>query len=90
MNTTMEKTYEGWCVKVKCRAAQNKQGNESTFDACAEARLFDPQYFENGWIAVDAIVIPDQGLESFSDCSTANRILWERATSAIDALKKFG
>lgn len=86
----MEKNYEGWCVRVKCRAAEDKHGSQSTFDACAEARLFDPQYFENGWIEVDAIVIPDQGMERFSDCATANDTLWERATSAIDALKKVG
>ena len=88
MNTTMEKNYEGWCVRVKCKAAGN--GGDPSFDACAEARLFDPQYFENGWIEVDAITIPDRGVERFSDCSTANKILWERATSAIDSLKKFG
>lgn len=88
MNTTMEKTYEGWCIRVKCKAAGDKSGDESTFDAYAEARLLDPQYFENGWIEVDAIAIPDLGFERFSDCSTANKTLWERTISAIDALKK--
>jgi hypothetical protein len=90
LKTTMEKNYEGWFVQVKCSAADDEAGRKSTFDACAEARLLDPQYFENGWIEVDPLTVPDQGMERFSDCSAANTVLWERVTSAIDALKKFG
>lgn len=88
MKTSLENSYEGWYIRIKGRAANDGKGGESAFDACAEARLLDPQYFENGWIDVEAIAIPDHGMETFSDCSTANKLLWERATLAIDALKK--
>ena len=88
MNITMEKSYEGWHVQVKCRELKDNNGAGLGYDASAEARLLDPQYFENGWIEVEALTIPEQGAERFGDCATAQQTLWEKARCAIDQLKK--
>ena len=85
----MEKSYEGWHVRVKCRELKDSNGAGSAYDASAEARLFDPQYFENGWTQVEALTIPEQGVERFGDFATAQQTLWEKTKSAIDKLKKY-
>ena len=86
MSHTVQETYKGWDITIRCSHAASKVGHPSRYAAIAEAELH-PDENPDDWVDPRMQVLSTGGRSYPSGDACVSALLAE-ARQLIDALKK--